>query len=461
MKIKKAPNPFKNIKLIEKLKETKNLSDYFEFMKPVDEKGRYLHWDALRHYISKECDPLLAWSLVKQARGSGARTLPFKDTNTLNARLYVTDLMQKICSQVDRLTSSAAEKELLQRLDGRSYFIKELFGEESISSSQLEGAATTTRVAQEMLQVKREPRNEGERMIAGNYRMMQFVIQKANEELSPALIREIHATGVSAINDGKYKPGQLRQSNNIVVEDTASGEIIHQPPCYTAIDLYLKEVCHWANEPHEKNLTGSYIHPLLKACILHFMIAWIHPFSDGNGRTARALFYWYMIKCGYSAFKHISISRLLKEAPTSYVKSYVYTESDDFDLTYFVTYQCEIISRAVQAYIQHIKDLIQIRTELDEWLWHSKLSQELNARQRQIMSVAVSHPGKIFSTGEAMENLNVSYNTARTDFQKLARMGLLKPHKEGKETLYIAPKNLKQLKKWSNAEESLPQATGW
>ncbi|QBR49651.1 Fic family protein [Erwinia sp. QL-Z3] len=461
MKIKRPPDALNINELANVFSNGENLSAYIEFMKPVDDKGRYLHWDSLRHRIPKQLDPELVWTFVKHARRSGGRTLPLTDKNGSKAQLYVTDFMQKTCSQVDRLTSSSAENELLKGLEERSYFIKDLFGEESISSSQLEGAATTTRVAQEMLQIKREPRDESERMIFGNYRMMQFVVQQAGQKMTAGLLKEIHAIGVRDINDAQYKPGDFRDHDDIVVEDTLSKDVIHQPPSHTQLDEYIETLCHWANEPHEKDVTGSYIHPLLKACVLHFMIGYIHPFCDGNGRTARALFYWYMLKCGYSAFRHISVSRLLKEAPVAYGKAYLQTETDDFDLTYFVSHQCETVAKAVDAYITHIKELIRIRSELDAWLWSNESVKDLNARQQQIMSVAIAHPGRIFSLGEAMENLKISYNTARTDFQQLAKLGLLKAHKEGKETVFIAPKNSKQAKKWSDAEPDLPKTTGW
>lgn len=93
----------------------------------------------------------------------------------------------------------------------------------------------------------------------------------------------------------------------------------------------------------------------MKAIILHFMLGYEHPFRDGNGRTARALFYWFMLKSGYWPFEYISISTLLKEAPMQYGRSYVYTETDAFDLTYFVIYQLRVIERAMQAFMTYFE----------------------------------------------------------------------------------------------------------
>lgn len=82
---------------------------------------------------------------------------------------------------------------------------------------------------------------------------------------------------------------------------------------------------------------------MVKARTLHFMIAHERPFRDGDGRTSRALFYWFMLKSGYKAFKYISISSLLHAVPVKYAQSYQYTETDGMDLTYFLKYQSGVI----------------------------------------------------------------------------------------------------------------------
>jgi Fic family protein len=67
------------------------------------------------------------------------------------------------------------------------------------------------------------------------------------------------------------------------------------------------------------------------------MIGWIHPFTDGNGRTARAIFYWYMLKKGYW-LENLSISRIIKDTlKLNMKKSILYSEADGNDLGYFIT----------------------------------------------------------------------------------------------------------------------------
>lgn len=83
---------------------------------------------------------------------------------------------------------------------------------------------------------------------------------------------------------------------------------------------------------------------------LHFAMGYEHPFRDGNGRVARVLFYWFMFKHEFAAFRYIAISLLLRNAPVKYGRSYLHTEADELDLTYFIEFQCAVILRAVVGF---------------------------------------------------------------------------------------------------------------
>ena len=80
--------------------------------------------------------------------------------------------------------------------------------------------------------------------------------------------------------------------------------------------------------PRERWIVGT-------ACS-HHRLAWVHPFVDGNGRTARALFYWSMLKSGYWLSEYVSISSVLKKSQSAYVRAYLHSESDGSDMTYFI-----------------------------------------------------------------------------------------------------------------------------
>lgn len=120
-------------------------------------------------------------------------------------------------------------------------------------------------------------------MIAGNARLMAEIPELIQEPLTPDLIRRFHAIGMGGINDEKYSPGEFRDTDDVVIADY-DGNIVHQPPAATDLQARLQMVCDFVND------TESYVHPLAKACVLHFMLVHEHPFRDGNGRTSRGLF---------------------------------------------------------------------------------------------------------------------------------------------------------------------------
>ncbi|MNP20187.1 Fic/DOC family protein [compost metagenome] len=200
----------------------------------------------------------------------------------------------------------------------------------------------------------------------------------------------------------------------------------------------LEALCTFANEQHDGQDGRGFIHPVVKAIILHFMIGYEHPFVDGNGRTARCLFYWFMLKSGYWAFEYISISALLKEAPIQYGESYLFTETDSFDLTYFVIYQLRIIERAINQFIDYFESKKREFYELMEWLDVTGISKELNYRQGHLLKKIVRDPGRIFTAKELTHDYDVSDGTARSDLEKLVKMKALAKIKEGKSYLYVS-----------------------
>ncbi|EOE6861312.1 Fic family protein [Cronobacter dublinensis] len=436
----------------------------FKYFIEVRDRGLpYLHYDELRHRfkIKKERDSL--WAAMKLSRLlSSMFLLPGEDDSVLSqAHINSTAIIQKSCSIVDRLTSSAAETERYEKLDAADYLMDELTVAESIASSQLEGAVTTSRVALEMLKVGRKPRDEGEKMIMGNYRMMKYVSERGNDPFNIDELLKLHRVAIENINDEKYSPSQLRIETDDVVVADHEGNIVYTPPSAGQLPDALEKLFEFINLPHETAEDEKYLHPLVKACVIHFMIGYLHPFKDGNGRTARALFYWYMLKCGYTAFRYISISKLLKNAPAKYVRAYLYSETDDMDLTYFVNYQCEIVTRAVQDYIDYIKSIVQTRVELKQWLFDSGIFGRINARQRDLATIAINQPGVLFTASEVSSRMAVSENTAREDLKKLTALGLMKAMKEGKGNVYLSPRSLYELKKWHGKKDKRPSTQDW
>lgn len=396
----------------------KQLEAYHSYSRLLDGKGRYLPWDEFRYRVVKNADPVLAWSFTRRARDAAMQYIDYFDEERQQSGFNSTGRIAEVCERVDKYATAQALHLQRERLHGIGAVLSQLQYDEAITSAQLEGANTTTLVARKMLETVRKPRTEGEQMIVGNARLMADISAQLDEPLSVGLIQHFHAVGMSGIDDNKYTPGVFRTGDDVVIADY-DGNIVHQPPKADNLIERLEQVCAWVNSD-----SGEYIHPVIRACILHFMIAHEHPFRDGNGRTSRALFYWYMLKSGYDAFRYISISCLLYAAPVKYAHSYQYTETDGMDLTYFLEYQAEIIKRALDSFLQHIESLIKRRARVDNILFESGALQRLTQRQITLLNVMLAEPGKAFTVAQISQMLGVSDNTARNDLRALVREGM-------------------------------------
>lgn len=450
--IKKPTHHHMNMNdLVDSIGGEGQLGPYLQFYSPIDPKGRYLPYDELRFRIPAGLDVDLAWQLTRLSRSRSANIIIELGEPKIDCTVFFTSNIQITISEVDRFTTEAMLDWINNQIgesENLNYLLKDLIEDESISSSQLEGAATTTIAAKKLIKRKREPRTPDERMIVGNFKLMMFAWENRNEPLSVELIKEFHIVGVSEIDDEKYKPGRFRTTNNVVVVDEG-GDVVHQPPSFEGLSERIGKISEWINEDHGDR--KNYIHPLIKSIILHFSIGYEHPFHDGNGRVARALFYWLMFKSGYHAFRYIAISTLLKRAPAKYGKSYLYTETDDMDLTYFIDYQCSIISRAIADFRNTYTDSVEKIRKFNLFLYESGLIRKLSPREQIIFQVANSGTADYFTIRETAENLNCSYNTAATALNKLVKLGLFNKAKSGKEWIYTMNSQDKIIGSWKSS----------
>ena len=413
--------------------------DYFTKYKAVDSKGRYLYWDKFKWRVDENDDVKKAWYATKFNRLSIQKSICLQDMNQNSFTFCIPDTIEAKLFKISNIASKGiVPKESIKK----QFLISSLITEEAISSSQLEGASTTRKVAKEMLVSKAKPKTQDEKMIVNNYLLMKEVKRVKNSDLTIDMILEFHKIATLGISSNNNIAGELRGSDDIVITDGLEDNIIHQPPPYKELPKRLKKLCDFANMEHNGEDGTIFIHPIVKAIILHFMIGYEHPFSDGNGRTARALFYWYMLKSGFDYFEYISISKLLKNAPKQYAMSYLYVEYDDNDLTYFIDYQVDIILRAIDELLKYLQKKSQDYEEILILLQNSKLADKLNFIQKDIIKKAIKNPGVIFVANEIALDYSISPTTARKYLNELVEHKLLVNFKNGRTIAYIAPANI-------------------
>jgi len=420
-----------------------NIEENFNYLskyKDVDDQGRYLYWDKFRYRVDKEDDVKIAWWATKWARFSKIKFLEYKDKDGAVFSFCMPDILLAKLHKISKLSSQGI---VPHNSIKKNYLISSLLMEEAISSSQLEGASTTRRAAKDMLSSGRKPRTEDELMIVNNYLLMQEVKRTKDEDLTIDTILEYHKIATRQNETNGNVAGEFRKNNEIVITD--GYEVVHKPPCYSEIIDRLNMVCEFANQEHLGEEGDIFIHPIVKAIILHFMIAYEHPFSDGNGRTARAIFYWYMLKNGFDYFEYVSISKLLKNAPTQYGKSFLYSEIDENDLTYFLFYQVDIILRAIDELFNYLKEKSREYEEITELLSTSKIGNSLNFIQKDIVKKAIKNPGRIFTSKEIVSDYDKTANTARKYLNALVEYKILAIIKNGNTKGYIAPANIRDV----------------
>ena len=401
-------------------------------------KGRYEHWDHLRHLTPPQGLTAEQWWLgIKFARGAVSRQLSLIDKESRPFNLTLSDGIQRRLFLVARDAAGALQgaNAISEDTMRERYLVRSLI-EEAMTSSQLEGAATTTQVAKDMLRSGRSPRDYGERMIWNNFATMRELKRWLQRPLAPDAVFEIHRM----LTDGTLKDpscaGRFRRADeNIVVEDEI-GNILHVPPKADELPERLKALCDFANQGDDPE---AFVHPVVRAIVIHFQIGYDHPFCDGNGRTARALFYWSMLRAGFWMTEYLSISSILKQAPAQYTRSYLFTESDNSDVTYFLEHQLDVLLKSIEGVHGYIARKQQAQAQAETLLKPgSRLSRALNHRQRALLLNALRNPGKTFTIAVHRNSHDVAYQTARTDLQGLVAVRLMRQERQGKAWVYHA-----------------------
>jgi len=404
--------------------------------------GGYLHWDELRHRTPPAGFSHEHWWLsVWLARSTMLKDLPFTDKEGSPFKLTTPEPLLVHLHHIDRdAAGQIRTPESSPIHENRERYLLHSLIEESITSSQLEGASTTRKVAEAMLREKRQPRDRSEKMIFNNYQAMEQLRHLKDERITPEHILELHRIITLDTLDDPADAGRLRQSDDVNVVDVRDGTQLHQPPSFKELPQRLERLCAFANADSD----GSpFVHPVVRAILLHFMIAYDHPFADGNGRTARALFYWSMARSGYWLMEFLSISQFLRSAPRQYVQAYLHTETDGNDTTYFVLHQLDIIRRSINALHEYLGRKIQEQRDAERLLIKAgQLRAQLNHRQLALLTHALKHPGESYRVAKHQAVHDVVYQTARADLLGLEALGLLMKIKQGNAFVFYAPDKL-------------------
>ncbi len=395
--------------------------------------GKYLHWDQLLRY-SPPADLSHEdwWHGLKFQRMPTCTRLPLASKLGGHFSYTLVNLIPEHLHWIDLQAGGSIEMPGdIANENSRDRYIFNSLLEEAITSSQIEGATTTRQVAKDMLRTGRPPRDRSERMIFNNFVTMQHINEIKNRPLTKDIVFELHRLVTEETLNDPDAAGRFRRNGENIYVAGDNDDIHHVPPSADELNARMDAMCAFANgeTPEE------FVHPAIRSIALHFWLAYDHPFVDGNGRTARALFYWSMLHHGYWLFEFLSISHIIQKAPSKYSRAFLYTETDDNDLTYFILYHLDVMRKAVASLNDYVKRKTEEIQVIERQL---RATATVNHRQLALISHALRHRDQIYTIESHRRSHNVVYQTARLDLLDLLDLGILTVRKSGR-TMQFRP----------------------
>ncbi len=431
---------FKKTDIFGKLFDPKNITKLRDVLTKAQQT--YPNWDKFKHY--KFPDGITAeeaWAYLKLNRQAQKEQTLIKGKNNEDFSYVFTKNFYKCLNYIDTHAAGHLQSLAFESItdSAKSKLMISGLTEEAIATSQIEGANTSRKAAKELLLSQRPARTKDEQMIINGYQVMQRLDELKDLDLSESLLLEIQKHITANTLDDDNDSGRLRtDKDKIVIRNPITQEVVFIPPAEAFLKTELKRLINFANIEQEE-----FMHPLIKASILHFWIAYLHPFPDGNGRTARAIFHWYLLKKKYSLIKYLSVSRIIKGSRSEYDKSFLDAEHDDNDLTYFLIYLTSATREAIEDFFKYFEKKKREERELKHI---AQSFTDLNDRQIELLTYYKKNLHDNVDIKTHQSKHNISYQTARTDLLSLKDKGYLTIIQRGKKWLFIAnPKMINRL----------------
>ena len=355
-------------------------------------------------------------------------------------QLNLTPRMHTLLRRIERAMPQGVDPNLRDTpTDAPSRYRVSALMEEAIHSSLFEGAVSTVDAAKDMLRSQARPLDLSKQMIVNNYRAMQQIVAWRDLPLSVNRLLDLQRILTENTLD-QHAVGRFQTAEDVrvmLVSKTRSKPVF-EPPHAHEIAQRIAALIEFANAPDDEE---ELIPPIVRAILVHYGLAYIHPFQDGNGRTARALFYWVMLARGYRIAEYLAISRQILAQPKQYLESFEHAQADEDDVTYFVLHQLTLIDASVGDLHRYLE---RKREELKALDGFTRFSARFNARQRAAVSYAVRHPGATFTAISHQTSHQISNNTAKADLKELSDWALLERKRVGTKDLYQVPLNFIQ-----------------
>jgi Fic family protein len=327
--------------------------------------------------------------------------------------LFELETLEQIRFRVDRFLLMPKHEAWLRR---------EAFVRQAYSSTMIENAS----ISQEEL-ARAESELSIERPDVANYASaLEFVDFLSNQRDTPIderTIRQIHWTLMRGVRDDHYLPGEYRNQTNWI-ED--AGVKVYEPPHQVDVPILMRRFV--------EALKDNTLHPVLKAGVTHLHLVAIHPFVDGNGRTARLLATLLLQSNGWGFRNLLSLDSYYQRNRDEYIGALSATLGnkmpEEYDATPWLQFFCRAVLIVARRLESHLTDWQMLVDQL-----HQEL-RPLGLLDRQIDGLLyASRKGEI-TRRDYVEITGVSPLTATRDLVVLVERGQLVPEGSGRSRLY-------------------------
>ncbi|HEX9780914.1 MAG TPA: Fic family protein [bacterium] len=365
------------------------------------------------------------WTKLVQFRQAKAEFLPFKAQGDTPFWFVLTPKLQEWLHQVDSRGKDSLYSVVKEEIQAE--LTEQALIEEAMFSSVIEGAFSTIARARELIVEGKPPRDTSDQMVANNGRVMRYVLEQRKAPCSVELMHAIQRMVTEKTLERDADAGRFRDGPIFVVNQRR--ETIYTAPPADTVPSSMETLIRWINAGE----TQPFIHPILRAAIIHTYLVYVHPYVDGNGRTARALFYWYLLKHRYEFFRYFSISSIIQETRQRYYKVLKDMEDHEADMTYVLLYMAESVVRAIDVILQRIterygRDLVFANVRERHIV--------LNERQTRFLKFLAVSREKRGTIAKYQKDFKVVYETARRDLAQLEAFGILTKGKQGHQFIY-------------------------
>ena len=297
--------------------------------------------------------------------------------------------------------------------------------------TKIEGNDLTHEQAQKVLQLPQQTSGSDAATQAGiiardrdiqeviNYRNVVHWIDQwetttdKQNRLSVETLKSLHTLTMERLLEPAYI-GNFRDKQ-VIVKSATSGSVVFRPPVSIEVPYLLDDFFAWLVSESALNQ-----HPIFRAAITHYQLVYIHPFIEGNGRTARAMATLALYVGGYDFKQFFSIEQYFDSDVEAYYQALLSVQQSQGDLTYWLEYFCYGLAMEIDKVKQKV---LKISRDL-------KLKRELGHQvalsERQLILLELLQNQGTVSSQDAQDVLpNISVDTILRDLKDLIQKGII------------------------------------